>query len=123
MCPWRHSVRRKASPYRPLSISVEHGRDEVMVVVVGELDLATADELGQAVAQVLAAAVTDIALDLRGVEVIDSTGLRMLLSLRNDAKRTGHALTLVSPAPTVQRIFAVTGTLGLFDWRVDRPRA
>ena len=46
----------------------------------------------------------------------------MLLSLRNDAKRNGHALTLVSPAPTVQRIFALTGTRGLFDWRVDHPR-
>lgn len=113
---------RDAFRYRPLSISVEHGRDEVTVIVVGELDLATADELGQAVAQVRAAAVTDIALDLRGVDVIDFTGLRMLLSLRNDAKRHGHGLTLVSPAPTVQRIFALTGTRGLFDWRVDHPR-
>ena len=48
-------MRRDAFPYRPLSISVEPGRDEVTVVVVGELDLATADELGQAVAQVRAA--------------------------------------------------------------------
>ena len=93
-------MRRDASPCRPLSISVEPGRDEVTVVVVGELDLAAADELGQAVAQVRAAAVADIALDLRGVDFIDSTGLGMLLSLRNDAKRNGHALTLVSPAPT-----------------------
>ena len=113
---------RDAFRYRPLSISVEHGREEVTVVVVGELDLATADELGHAVAQVLAAAVADIALDLRGVDFIDSTGLRMLLSLRNDAKRNGHGLTLVSPAPTVQRIFALTGTRGLFDCRVDHPR-
>ena len=85
---------------------------------MGELDLASADELGQAVAQAGAAGFTDITLDLGGVDFIDSTGLRMLLSLRNDAKRNGHALTLVSPAPTVQRIFAVTGTRGLFDWRV-----
>ena len=90
--------------------------------MVGELDLASADELGQAVAQVRAAGFNDIALDLRGVDFIDSTGLRMLLSLRNDAKRTGYALTLLSPAPTVRRIFAVTGTRGLFDWRVDNPR-
>ena len=113
---------RDAFPYRPLSISVEHGRDEVTVVVVGELDLATADMLGHAMAQVRAAGFTDIALDLRGVDFIDSTGLRILLSLRNAAKRNGHALTLLSPAPTVQRIFAITGTRVLFDWRVDHPR-
>jgi len=115
-------MRPEASPYQPFSISVKRSSDEVTVVVVGDLDLASADELGQAVAQVLAAGFTDVALDLRGVDFIDSTGLRMLLSLRNDAKRTGHALTLESPAPTVQRIFAVTGTRGLFDWRVDNPR-
>jgi hypothetical protein len=45
----------------------------------------------------------------------------MLLSLRNDAKRNGHALTLLSPATTARRIFAVTGTRGLFDWRGDHP--
>jgi hypothetical protein len=44
----------------------------------------------------------------------------VLLALRNDAKRNGHALTLVPPAPTVGRIFAITGTRGLFDWRGDR---
>ena len=117
------AMRREPSPYRPFSITVERSDDEVTIVVVGELDLATADKLGEAVAQVRAAGFTDLALDLRGVDFIDSTGLRMLLSLRNDAKRTGHDLTLVSPAPTVQRIFAVTGTRGLFDWRVDHPRA
>jgi len=41
----------------------------------------------------------------------------MLLSLRNDAKRTGHALTLRSPTPGGRRIFELTGTRGLFDWR------
>ena len=90
--------------------------------MVGALDLASADKLGHAVAHVRAAGFTDIALDLRGVDVIDSTGLRMLLSLRNDAKRNGHALTLVSPVPAVRRIFAVTGTRALFTWREAHPR-
>ena len=115
-------MRREASPYRPFSLSVERNSDEVAVVVVGELDLASADTLGQAVADVRAAGFPAIALDLRGVDFIDSTGLRMLLSLRNDATREGHALTLMSPAPTVRRIFALTGTQGLFDWRGDHPR-
>jgi anti-sigma B factor antagonist len=110
-----------SSSYRPFSISVDRSSGEVALVVVGELDLASADKLGQAVAEVHAAGFTDIALDLRGADFIDSTGLRMLLGLRNDAKRDEHALTLVPPAPTVRRIFALTGTRGLFDWRGNRP--
>lgn len=85
----------KSSPYRPFAISVVRNHDEVAVVAVGELDLASADRLGQAVKDVWAAGSIPIVLDLSQVDFIDSTALRMLLSLRNDAKRNQHALTLV----------------------------
>jgi len=104
----------------PFAIAVEPGDDAVALVAVGELDLASADTLGQTVAQVLAAGTTEIVLDLRQVDFIDSTGLRMLLTLRNDAQRDTRALTLVPPAPGARRIFDITGTRGLFDWRRDR---
>ena len=96
--------------------------DEVAVAPVGELDLASADRLAEEVRQLMAAGATQIVLDLRQVDVIDSTGLRMLLSLRNDAKRNEQALTLVPPISAARRIFEITGTRGLFDWRVDPRR-
>jgi anti-sigma B factor antagonist len=111
----------KSSSHRPFAISVARNHDEVAVVAVGELDLASADRLGQAFKDVWAAGSIPIVLDLGQVDFIDSTALRMLLSLRNDAKRKQHALTLVPPAPPVRRIFELTGTYGLFDWRIDRP--
>ena len=52
-------------------------------------------------------------------ELLDSTGLRVLLSLRNDAKRDGHSLVLIPGSPAVQRVFALTATRTLFDWRED----
>lgn len=100
---------------------VVRNRDEVAVAPVGGLDLASADRLAEEVRQLRAAGATQIVLDLRQVDVIDSTGLRMLLSLRNDAKRNEHALTLVPPVTAARRIFEITGTRGLFDWRIDRP--
>ena len=111
---------QQSSRHKPFAISVVRDRDEVAVVPVGELDLATADKLGHEVRQVKAAGVARIVLDLRQVDFIDSTGLRMLLSLRNDAKRNEHALTLDPPTPTARRIFEITGTRGLFDWRIVR---
>ncbi len=109
------------SQYRPFAISVIRSDEEVALVLVGELDLESADKLERNVSQLRVPDVTRIVLDLRQVQFIDSTGLRVLLTLRNDAKRNGHALTLIPPAPAVRRVFEFTGTRGLFDWREDPP--
>lgn len=103
-----------ASPYTPFTVSVVPDRDEVAVVLAGELDLASVDELERAVAELKVAGFQSIVIDLHEVDFIDSTGLRMLIALRNDAKRNGHALKLVSPGPTTSRIFGITGTRGPF---------
>lgn len=113
----------QSPPYRPFAISVVRSGDEVAVVAVGELDLASADGLGEQVRDVLAAGSAQILLDLRQVDFIDSTGLRMLLSLRNDAKRHHQPLTLVPPTPAARRIFEITGTRNLFDWQVNRAKS
>jgi anti-sigma B factor antagonist len=109
----------ESSPYRSFSISVEQGDDEVALVAVGELDLASAGMLEHEVTQARAAGFTRVVLDLRELDFVDATGLRMLISLRNHAKRNAHALTLVPPPPTAGRIFEITGTRALFDWRTD----
>jgi anti-anti-sigma factor len=88
-----------------------------VVALVGDLDLASAGRLEAEVMRARSAGCIRIVLDLRRVDIIDSTGLRVLLSLRNDTKRSGHALLLVPPRPAVRRIFAITGTRGLFDWQ------
>ena len=111
-----------SSPYTPFSLSVVPDRDEVAVVLAGELDLGSVDELEQAVVELKVAGFKSIVVDLHGVDFIDSTGLRMLIALRNDAKRNGHSLTLVAPDATTSRIFGITGTRGLFDWRERFPR-
>ena len=41
-------------------------------------------------AELTAAGFEQILLDLRHVEFIDSTGLQMLLGVRNDARRSGR---------------------------------
>ena len=109
-----------SSPYRPFAISVVRSHREVVVIPVGEVDRASADVLIHQVEQVPAAGVAQIVVDLTNVDSIDSVGLRTLLSLSTDAERNGHALTVVAPGPTARRIFEITGTRGLIDWRIDR---
>ena len=106
-----------SSKYTPFELEVVPDRDEVAVVVQGELDMATADALHDAVRVLETSGFGSIVVDLRGIGFIDSTGLQVLISLRNDAKRNGHALTLIPAGPAASRIFDITRTRGLFDWR------
>ena len=107
----------ESTPYTPFTLVVVPDRDEVAVVVSGELDLASVDQLERAVGELRVAGFGSIVVDLRNVDFIDSTGLSTLITLRNDAKRNGHALTLCPPGPAASRIFDITRTRGLFDWR------
>ena len=98
------------------SLSVAPNGKAATVIPVGELDIATAGRVAEAVHALRAAGHVTIVLDLREVEFIDSQGLRMLLVLRNDAIQNGHELSLFPPAPSARRVFHLTRTAGLFDW-------
>ncbi len=110
-------------PYVPFSVSVTPDRGEVAVVPRGELDLSSIDALEREVRELRDAGFEQIVVDLRHLTFMDSSGLRLLISLRNDAARNGHRLTLKPGSEAIQRVFAITGTRGLFDWRVGRTAA
>ncbi len=104
------------SAITPFSAVVTSDGAEAVVAVTGELDLASAGHLEHDVRELYIAGVKSVAIDLRHVEFMDSTGLRVLLTLRNTARREGHPLILVPGPPQVQRIFELTATRALFDW-------
>jgi len=104
------------------SVGVVRDRDEVVVALTGELDLATADMLEHEVRELRHSGCDHVVVDLRQLDFMDSAGLRVLISLRNTAKCVGHRLILVPGPRQVQRIFDLTATRGLFDWR-DRDRS
>ena len=108
--PVRHS---------PLSSSVVPDRSEIVVVPASDLDASSADSLDGEMRELPRLGFDRVVIDLRGVGFVDSMGLRVLLSLRNDAKRDGHSLVLIPGSPAVQRVFALTATRTLFDWRED----
>ena len=100
-----------------LSVSIETQDDQLTLVLAGELDIASAGEIDRLTRDTPFAGVQRVVLDLRDVEFIDSSGLRLLLGLRNDAKRNGSRLTVLAPAASeARRIFLVTGTRAVFDW-------
>lgn len=99
------------------AVSVVPDREVVAVIPEGELDMESAKFLESKIAELRAVGTPRLVINLRGLEFMDSSGLRSLIALRNDCKRAGQELELVAGRPAVQRLFALTGTRGLFAWR------
>ena len=101
------------------SFAVSFVPDQQMVAVLpeGELDMDSSEFLERKIAELRAVGTPRLVLNLRGLEFMDSCGLRSLIALRNDCKRTGQELELIPGPPVVQRLFTLTGTRSLFVWR------
>ena len=75
----------------------------VTIVVEGELDIATAAELRDAIRHAYASAIQTLELDLRPLTFIDANGVRLLLGARAEADENGVVL-VVRLGPTARRI-------------------
>lgn len=82
------------------------------LTVRGDVDLASAPRLGDALAAVLRAEPEIVLLDLGQVEFIDSTGLHVILSARARAEDHGIRLVVVE-SEAARRLFAVSGVRDL----------
>ncbi|MCW2966669.1 MAG: hypothetical protein JWM71_441 [Solirubrobacteraceae bacterium] len=91
----------------------------VRIVVEGEIDMATAPELTNALAAEMTAH-RSVLLDLRGVGFMDSTGVGVLINAINDAKVNGWNLGVTAGlTPPVRRVLELTGTLAMVPFVED----
>jgi anti-sigma B factor antagonist len=79
-----------------------------VVVLSGELDMATSEAAAACLAALVETA-GDIVVDLSGLQFIDSTGLSALLTACRESEDRGRTLTLRRPARTVRRVLTMTG--------------
>jgi anti-anti-sigma factor len=86
--------------------------DTAHVVIVGELEFATAALLPRLVDDRLAAApgVRDVRLDCDGIGFCDSSGLSALLRVHTVVTGAGRRLHLDNRRPALDRLLALTGT-------------
>jgi anti-sigma B factor antagonist len=98
-----------AWPELPEALSVEIDRDEpgsAVVILHGDVDVATCDQLRDALAAL--DAVAKITVDLRGLDFMDSSGVRCLLDAHSASKRRGVEFRLVD-GPAVSHVLDVSG--------------
>jgi anti-sigma B factor antagonist len=82
--------------------------------VDGDVDLATAPALEEALEAAVRDSVGALVVDLTRVSFIDSTGLQVLLRIRGLLGREDRALALVCPHGPVRRVFELAGVSDVF---------
>ena len=105
----------------PFAIDVDERDDRVVVVPSGELDMASAPELEQTVLPRLESGAW-VVLDLRSLDFIDSSGLRVVVGAHRVAEGNDGRFTCVrgTAGSTVHRIVEIAGIDGVIEM-VDDP--
>ncbi len=102
----------------PSRFRIEIGRDgrTARMALSGELDLAVFDALCNALNELIDDRDVDrLVIDLRGLEFMDASGLRLLSMADDCARRDGFRLFVVKARPEIHRLLELTSV----DRRLD----
>jgi anti-anti-sigma factor len=101
---------------RQFGIEVERLESGVAVLALhGELDLAHVYNFERELHSVERAEPRCIVIDLRGLDFIDSLGVRGLLAARRRAGRARRRLLVVRGSPAIQRVLTLVGLEDAFE--------
>ena len=92
--------------------------DPGVFIVTGEIDAHSAPALE---AQLGEAPNGSVVLDMSGVEFIDSSGLRVLVTQQQRRAAHGHQFTVAKPSVCVQRLFDMVGLTEFFEPAFSEP--
>jgi anti-sigma B factor antagonist len=98
----------------PLQITHEKSGTHVVLVVAGDLDLATAAQLTGEAGDLMAAGAHDVIIDASGLEFCDSAGLSAFVRISNQLESHAGRLAIARPTVSVRRVLEVTGLIDAF---------
>lgn len=78
------------------------------VALSGRLGAATVADVRAALTEAVDTGVGDLLVDLRGVELVDATGLGVLVGTHRRADRAGRRLVLTTVPPRIERLLLAT---------------
>lgn len=90
-------------------IEVDREVGSARVRPVGELDLATVDQLDARLSALRAEGVGSLVLDLRGLTFMDSTGLSLAWRWSLASERDGFDFAVVRGGRPIRRLFELSG--------------
>lgn len=84
------------------------------VLLEGELDVSTADELKKYLHKLVDEKNINIKLDLQNLDYIDSTGLGVMIGILKRLKIENKEVYIQKPKNNVRKIFSITGLDKIF---------
>lgn len=99
----------RESHFGVLTMTSSRDGDVHRICLSGELDLASAASVDQEITRVEDTDARTIVVDLSGLDWVDSTGVRLLLSAQARTRTRSHRLAVVRARNDVQRVFDVCG--------------
>ena len=90
---------------RQFRVAAERLGTDGLIVVQGELDIATLPELEEAVARMRSEGLERLVIDLRELAFLDSMSIELLLRLHGELTAAGAQLVIVRGPPAVNRVF------------------
>jgi anti-anti-sigma factor len=92
----------------PFTIEVTEVADGVFVVVLsGEMDIATSPELTSRLATVRGAERYHVLIDLSELAFVDSTGIKALITAAQDVRERGGDVIAFAPTANIRRVFEI----------------
>ena len=93
-----------------LTLGISKRGGTTVVAVAGELDIASAPMLKDAIERAQKDDADDLVVDLRDLEFMDVSGLRVLIRAHQRAEEAGGRLRLANVQEPVTRLLTLTGT-------------
>jgi anti-sigma B factor antagonist len=111
-----HLVRSGAGDSKDFRVELSSASGQGLVRFTGDLDMATASKVTEALQMLVSARVRAAVMDLRGLTFMDSTGLCAVLDADRIAREHSISLRFIEGPGNVQRVFEVTGVTDRLEW-------
>lgn len=91
-----------------------------MVSVRGEIDIYSIEKFRDSIEEKIKTQASEIILDCSELSYMDSTGMGVLIELRNKTKELGQKIIMMNPRPNIRKLLALTGVDKIIEI-VDNP--
>ena len=98
-----------------MEINKAISNQNVIIILKGRLDTMTAPQLDDEAKNIEFDEVDTVTLNLKDLEYISSSGLRVILALYKNLKSKGGNLKIVNVSNTIMELFSMTGMADYLD--------
>lgn len=89
-------------------------KDQLVIFFSGDIDIYSKDQFEERSQQIISKK-SDVVLDFKELDYIDSTGLGMLINLYKSLNESNHKLSIRNENQNIRKIFEITDLTELFN--------